>query len=193
MSQPILTSRSNTAQGLRRVPIWHLAVVVAVYSLLAIINVNYVFAWTNRIMPDNAIGKLLGAYLPHLLGIVLCIVPLIFLLGELRFVDIGLSHRNISNLKFFGIAAFVCVAFWLVVNLILSWRATSETGTWEWSNSLAKKGAATLFFDLFVTQLVGNAMVEEVVFRGYLYRQLKRWFDYVFREKGALLRITGVL
>lgn len=99
----------------------------------------------------------------NLISLALLVLGLLFVLGRLRPGDVGLRARNIGT----GLA-FTVVYFGL---LQLALLAFARLGGFEALNLWTRVGALTAAY-LLLAQLVGNALYEEIAFRGFLLPQL---------------------
>src|SRR5690606_19525312 len=99
----------------------------------------------------------------NLVGLALLVVGLLFAVGRLRPADVGLRARDVGGGLAFTAAYFglLQVALWVFAGL----------GGLEVVNLWAGVGAATAGY-LLLAQLIGNALYEEVAFRGFLLPQL---------------------
>jgi CAAX protease family protein len=97
-------------------------------------------------------------FLAAIVGVVLC------LLGGLCWSDLGLRSSDAS------VAILFTIGVWIAVNLIeAAWQiivngAVSWAGDWQ-------KLSITVVIGALLAQLFGNALYEELVFRGILLRQ----------------------
>ena len=106
-----------------------------------------------------------GTFVHGVIGVALSVGVVLFGLGRLRLQDVGIRHDAI-----FG--AGVCtVTLWLIIQGITVVAALIADGTISphglWG---AKGGPATL--GKFLGQLFGNALYEEIMFRGLLIAQI---------------------
>src|SRR5690606_18076529 len=91
------------------------------------------------------------------------VMGLLFLVGRLRPADVGLRARDIGA----GLI-FTALYFGLLQLLLLSYASLSGA---QVVNLWARAGAVTAAY-LLLAQLLGNALYEEVAFRGFLLPQL---------------------
>ena len=176
-------STTRAGQRARIVPAWHLLLVAVAVGVLAWVNVNVTFAVADRYLSSHPILKLFGSWLPHAIGLAVSYL-LLCRLGQLQLSELGLQRRGL-------ITAFVITCgFWCLTGLSVQWRAADEMGLWSWNQQLVRVGAFGLLVDLLVTQWLGNALLEEVVFRGYFFTQLKRRFQALASNHGLT---TGVV
>jgi membrane protease YdiL (CAAX protease family) len=112
---------------------------------------------THGLVTATLVANLL--FLALNVGVVLC------LLGGLRSGDIGL---RISDLP----TAFVLtIGTWLAVNVIeAAWQLIVD-GHLRWNENWHERGI-TAFLGWLVAQIFGNALYEEIFFRGILLRQI---------------------
>ena len=98
-------------------------------------------------------------FLVSVVGVVLC------LLGGLGGTDIGLRGSDVP------LAVVWTAGVWIAVNAIeATWQLVAD-GRVNWSEDWQRFGVATVLGRL-VAQLFGNALYEEILFRGVLLRQI---------------------
>lgn len=110
------------------------------------------------------------------LGLALLVGGLLFAAFGLRPADVGLRGRDLP-----GGVAFTLAYFALLQAGLLGYAALSGA---EVVNDWARTGSATAAY-LLLSQLLGNALYEEIVFRGFLLPQL----TLKLRRLGAALAL----
>lgn len=124
----------------------------------------------------------------HLLAIV--VVGIMFIWGKLRLRDVGLRAEK------FGAGLLMTLVLWLFAQFsITAWQAlfggpVGRGGPLD-PNPNWERGA-TVVLGLLIAQLLGNALYEEIAFRGFLlpqlYLKMARWRSRpVLRLAGAVL------
>src|SRR5262249_47148139 len=98
-----------------------------------------------------------------LLGAVVGIV--LSFLGGLRLLDLGLRSRDVP------IALVLTISVWIVANVIEGTWQIAVNGAISWDGSWQRLGV-TAAIGALVAQLFGNALYEEIFFRGVLLRQI---------------------
>ena len=107
----------------------------------------------------------LGTLTANLAGLMLLVVGLLFLVGRLRPRDVGLVPTDLRNGVFYTISSFVLIQVGVAA-------ASVATGAGVVNDWIGYGALATV--SLLVAQLLGNALLEEIAFRGFLLRQLFR-------------------
>lgn len=105
----------------------------------------------------------LGTLTANLAGLAFLVVGLLFLVGRLRPRDVGLVPADLRNGVFYTISSFVLVQVGVIA-------ASAATGAGVVNDWVGYGALATV--SLLVAQLFGNALLEEIAFRGFLLRQL---------------------
>lgn len=107
----------------------------------------------------------LGTLTANLAGSALIVVGLLFLVGRLRPSDVGLVGSDLRDGVLYTIASFALIQAGIAI-------AAAFAPTAELVNDWAAHGAGVTL-SLLVAQLFGNALLEEIAFRGFLLRQLQ--------------------
>jgi hypothetical protein len=97
------------------VPIRLMLVVIVVNGILAWCNVEYTFAFVDRYMSGSLGMRLLGSYLPHAIGLLVCVLGLVMCYGRLSPRELGLSLRGLL------VALPIALSFWTLIPAI-SWQ-----------------------------------------------------------------------
>ena len=113
----------------------------------------------------------------NLSGLALLVLGLLFVVGRLRPADVGLRARAVGA----GLA-FTALYFGLLQLALLAFASLSGS---EVVNIWAGVGALTAGY-LLLAQLIGNALYEEIAFRGFLLPQL----FVKFRRRGVTAAIV---
>jgi hypothetical protein len=139
----------------------------AVYPVLAWSNVELLRATLAPI--SRATGGLVTAtLLLYVPPIAVVIGGLLLWLGGLRLWDLGLRRRDLS----IGVA--LTAVAWLVMQLVVAWPLLRAGEPLELDQAWVSAGVLAGVGPL-VGQLLGNALYEEVVFRGFLLVQFHKW------------------
>ena len=166
---------NDTGSGLeerRDVPMspWKLMLLCGLYGLVALLNVHVTFWLVDRFFSGSLPLRLVGAYLPHAVGIVICLVLGVVWWGGVAWRTIGVTRRGL------WLAVVVCFLFWLTNNAFAYWSSMRDSGDVIANPEMKGFGWLALFINCLVTQVLGNAFLEEVFFRGFLYQQTIRLF-----------------
>lgn len=138
--------------------------VLLLITASSLANSFWFFPWARENWGGNALGQLATLYLPYVFGFVVIVWLCMLKLGCLRACDVGLVPSHIGR----GVAA--TVAMWLVLNLVLWVAAGTNVRVWSgWS----ERGVVSLLVTVVVGQLLGNALLEEIVYRGFLVPQVQ--------------------
>lgn len=162
----------------RRTPVWLIALVVVVqYPLTLLFNlILFHQGWIRGLQPLTR-GLLNATLIGYAILLPLVVGGLLFWLGRLRPHDIGLRLRDLPA------AIKWTLALWAVVNLV---EAAAQIGHFhsdaQWARPLALIGQ-------WIAQIFGNALYEEIVYRGFLTVQLALLFERMGRGKALLLGV----
>lgn len=153
MSEPIQRARRTTA----------VRFVVAHLALTIIVNLVFFAGNTFRPLASATGGLFTGSLLANLVFIGLLVVLVILRTGGLRPYDVGLIPRHIP------LGVLATLGFWgaaQVIHLIAGWLTYGEVAlNADWANPAFMIG-------LILTQIFGNALFEEIAYRGFLFPQL---------------------
>lgn len=119
-------------------------------------------------------GLLQPTLILNWLAMLLIVLGLFFMIGRLRPVDVGLNIAQLWQ------AAGITAAIWIIVQLIL-WTAGAIAGQQLDVRPTPPGIEATYLVGIFLAQLLGNALYEEIAFRGFLLPQ----FFIRFRKKDS--------
>lgn len=106
---------------------------------------------------------LLDTLTANLLGLALLVVGLLFTVGKLKPRDVGLRATDLRSGLLFTAVFFVLLQ--LVLLVVAQVTRAEAVGTWT------RLGLGTAAY-LLLAQLIGNALYEEIAFRGFLLPQL---------------------
>lgn len=153
---------------LRREAAWHIPVAFYVGHLAFVTLVprnlwlGSFVEWTESIS-GGLLNPILLNYLPML---ILLIGGIVMIGGRLRTVDLGLRSRS------FLPGILTCCLLWTIVQLGGVAYQVSTTGTAritaEW-----QRADTSVLIGYFLAQILGNALFEEIGYRGFLFSQLR--------------------
>ncbi len=136
-----------------------LLAIVAQFSLLLLVN------WPSVRTRFPLLSSTAGA---SWLGLLIVVGGLIMLWGGLRLRDLGLDWTATRIVQ----ALIVSASFWIALQLLLGAVVIVKDGAVMANPVLTRGGGAGLLAGLVVEQWLGNALYEEVVFRGFLLVQI---------------------
>ena len=172
-------ARHRIDDDVRRTPGWVIALVIGVGPLLAILANQVIIPrhWTAPI--SHATGGLVNGNIQYsLFALLLEVGCMMIWAGRLRLSDIGLRGRNLWP------AVLSTLALWSLLNIgVAAWwllQGQPLTPDPSWTKPSATAGK-------LIGQLFGNALLEEVVFRGFLTVQLV----ILFRRFGGVAAVAG--
>jgi membrane protease YdiL (CAAX protease family) len=140
-----------------------LTLVAAHFALTAIVNLVFFAGNTFRPLASATGGLFTGSLLANLVFIAVLVTGIILRFGGLRPYDVGLIPRNILRGFVF---AFGIWAGAQVVHMVAGWLTY---GTVKLSTDWINPG---FMIGLVLTQIFGNALFEEIAYRGFLFPQL---------------------
>lgn len=178
--QPRLRNSFQTSEiwSARRAPVWLIVLVVlAQYAATLLFNlVLFHQGWIKGLQLLTC-GLLNATLIGYAILLPLVVGGLLFWLGRLRPCDVGLRFRD------FPAAIRWTLALWLVVNLA---EAAAQFGHFhfdaQWSRPLGLVGQ-------WIAQIFGNALYEEIIYRGFLTVQLALLFERLGRGRALLLGV----
>lgn len=139
--------------------------VVAHFVIAALVNLVFFTADTFRPLASATGGLFTGSLFVNLLLIMALIWGVIGRLGGLRPYDVGLNLRKIP------LAIAYTVMLWLAAQAIhfvlgfLYWGQVAPHPGWV-------DGGVNFVIGLLLAQLLGNALFEEIAYRGFLFPQM---------------------
>ncbi len=153
MSEPIRSARKHTI-------LW---LVAAHFALTVVVNLVLFAGGTFRPLASATGGVFTGSLVANLVFIGTLVVLIILRFGRLRLYDIGLIPRHIPKGALFVLAIWgAAQAIHLIAGLI---EYGSVTLSADWVNP-------GLMLGVVLSQLFGNALFEEIAYRGFLFPQL---------------------
>jgi membrane protease YdiL (CAAX protease family) len=105
----------------------------------------------------------------------------IFGLGQLRFSDVGWRLADVVP------SLLVTLAFWAAMQPALAIWGVATGGELQWNEVWTTSSGAGRIFGELLSQLLGNALLEEMVFRGFFLPQLYLKASARFRPATALV------
>ena len=153
MSEPIRSARKNTVIGL----------VAAHFTLTVVVNLVFFAGNTFRPLASATGGLFTGSLLANLFFIGALVGVIILRFGGLRLADLGLVFRHIPV----GIA--YTLGIWSAAQVILLIAGWLTYDTISLSPDWINPG---LVIGILLAQIVGNALFEEIAYRGFLFPQI---------------------
>jgi membrane protease YdiL (CAAX protease family) len=142
--------------------------VVADYILVSLAVLVFTTSWLSPIERFTK-GLLNATLMVNLVIIGLISIGLFLKPGPLRFCDVGLNFSDLRNGFLFTFT------LWVIIQAIEAALSLLTTGRLTLAADWAKYGAAIIIGEV-LGQLFGNALYEEVVYRGVLLPQLQLKF-----------------
>lgn len=161
----LLRWRTDSLMATRQAPLWTLiAAVVVTYAYAALVQLYVPRRWLTPL--SHATHGLMNATLQ--VGVVILLLEvggLILLCGRLRFRDVGLRRGTLGPAVLFTLALWAAVNLLDLAYLYFAHTQLSFNATWT------QHGLPRTLGD-FLGQIFGNALCEEIVFRGFLMVQI---------------------
>jgi membrane protease YdiL (CAAX protease family) len=158
---------------------WGVIFTVAAAAFVLVSGAIAAFQYNLFTHVNNATGGLVNDTMVaniHLLAFV--VIGIMFIWGKLRPRDVGLRGEQ------FGTGLIMTVVLWLSAQLgLMAWQAAfggpvGQGGPFT-PNPLWQERGATVVLGALIAQVLGNALYEEITFRGFmlpqLYLKLDRW------------------
>lgn len=177
-------------EPIRRVkPITLIVFLFAHFVLTAIVNLVFFAGNTFRPLASATGGLFTGSLLANLIFIAVLVLAIILAMGRLRLYDVGLIGRNILP------AAGYTFMLWGVAQIIHLIAGLLTNGTIMTNPDWTIYGVGFMI-GLLLTQIFGNALFEEIAYRGFLFPQLYLWLtslrDTPWKRFAAALLISQV-
>ncbi len=153
MYEPIRQARSSTI----------IRLIAAHFALTAVVNLVLFAGNTFRPLASATGGLLTGSLLANLVFIVVLVVGIVLRLGRLRLYDVGLIPRHIP------VGVLCTLGIWGAAQLLHLGASLLLYGSAAMSAEWANPG---FMIGLVLTQIFGNALFEEIAYRGFLFPQL---------------------
>jgi membrane protease YdiL (CAAX protease family) len=151
--EPIQSARPHTL-------VWLIA---AHFSLTAVVNLVFFAGNTFRPLASATGGLFTGSLIANIVFILVLVIGIVLRFGRLRLYDVGLIPRHIpvGVLYTLGIWGAAQVVQWVAGLLAYGTVALND----DWENPAFMIG-------LVLAQVFGNALFEEIAYRGFLFPQL---------------------
>ena len=153
MSEPIRSARSNTI----------LRLIAVHFTLTAIVNLVFFAGNTFRPLASATGGLFTGSLLANLVFIVILVMLIILRFGGLRLYAVGFIPRNIPFGILFTVGIWGAAQFIHLIAGLLTYGSVALST--EWVNPAFMIG-------MVLTQIFGNALFEEIAYRGFMFPQL---------------------
>jgi membrane protease YdiL (CAAX protease family) len=137
--------------------------IAAHFALTAVVNLIFFAGGTFRPLASATGGLFTGSLLANLVFIAVLVALIILRFGGLRLYDVGLIPRNIL------MGILFTAGIWggaQVIQLIAGWL---DFGVVKLNADWVNPG---FMIGLLLTQIFGNALFEEIAYRGFLFPQL---------------------
>ena len=153
---------------------WAVIAAVAVAASVLVIGAVAAFQYDLFTPITRAtVGLINDTLVANFFLLAIIVVGIMFAWGKLGPRDVGLRHEKL------GTGVVMTAVLWLFAQLALLIYQVATGGMVE-LNPLWQRGA-TVVIGLLIAQLLGNALYEEITFRGFflpqLYLKLDRWSD----------------
>jgi uncharacterized protein len=157
--------------------------------IIGIIFVHIIFTTVmNLIMFKNGyfgpIIKMLNGWVnatlaANFIGILFEVVIILIIIGRLSPRDLGIKREKLLS-GFLG-----TLLFWLIINIFLFLIAMLTNIKLKFNNEIVSN--PNMVFGTLFGQLFGNALLEEIVFRGFLFVQIYLLLTKIKKEKVRIL------
>jgi membrane protease YdiL (CAAX protease family) len=137
------------------------ALIVAIVSTAAFVNLYFFHLAAPQAVVDATAGLVGWTLMGSAIILVIVVGGVIFGLGHQRPADVGLIASKLPA------AIGVTAALWVVTQALLSLGAWATLGEIPLDPRWAERGVTTMFGAL-IGQLFGNALTEEITYRGFL-------------------------
>jgi uncharacterized protein len=156
VSEPIRRGRPGT------MPLF----IMVHFALTAIVNLVFFAGNAFRPLASATGGVFTGSLIVNVIFLATMVGGVMFLRGGLRLYDVGLIFRRLGG----GIA--FTLAFWGAAQLVHMLAGLLYRGRVELSPAWNDPG---FMIGLVLAQIFGNALFEEIAYRGFLFPQLYLW------------------
>lgn len=157
------------------------------FTLTAVVNLVFFAGNAFRPLASATGGLFTGSLLANLVFIAALVLVIILGVGRLRLYDIGLVRRNIMP------GVVYTVGLWLVAQIVHLLAGLVTYGTVSLNAEWLTYGVGFMI-GLLLTQIFGNALFEEIAYRGFLvpqlYLRLERLRDRPWKRLFAALLIS---
>lgn len=157
------------------------------FTLTAVVNLVFFAGNAFRPLASATGGLFTGSLLANLVFIAALVLVIILGVGRLRLYDIGLVRRNIMP------GLIYTVGLWLVAQIVHLLAGLATYGTVSLNAEWLTYGVGFMI-GLLLTQIFGNALFEEIAYRGFLvpqlYLRLERLRDRPWKRLFAALLIS---
>jgi CAAX protease family protein len=152
--------------GSNRLPISVLGLAIVVHVALMFVFIFILFpSGVPKLLVASTYGLLTATLVANLILLAAVVAIVLSLLGGLGLSDFGLRSRDVP------IALVLTMSVWIVANTIEGAWQIAANGVVSWDGAWQRLGV-TAAIGALVAQLFGNALYEEIFFRGVLLRQI---------------------
>jgi CAAX amino terminal protease family. len=156
----------QSAGSNKRLSISILGLAMAIYVAIGLVFVFILFpSGVLKLLLAPTYGLVTATLVANLIFLAVVVSFVLSFLGGLRLSDFGLHSRDVP------IALVLTISVWIVVNTIEGAWQIAANGAVSWDGAWQRLGV-TAAIGAFVAQLFGNALYEEIFFRGVLLRQI---------------------
>ena len=152
--------------------------VVAIIVVAAFVNLVFFRLDAPQVIVDATFGLVDWTLMGSAMVLLVVVGGVIFGLGRLRPAEVGLIAARLPE------AIVVTAALWVVTQALLAVGAWGAMGEVPISPRWAERGV-TVVVGALIAQLFGNALAEEIIYRGFLLPQT--WL----KLRGGLLACPG--
>jgi membrane protease YdiL (CAAX protease family) len=150
----------------KRLSISVLGLAMAVYVALMFVFIFILFpSRVPKLLVAPTYGLVTATLVANLILLAAVVGIVLSLLGGLGLSDFGLRSRDVP------IALVLTISVWIVANTIEGAWQIAANGVVSWDRAWQRLGV-TAVIGALVAQLFGNALYEEIFFRGVLLRQI---------------------
>jgi membrane protease YdiL (CAAX protease family) len=150
----------------KRLSISVLGLAMAVYVALGLVFIFILFpSCVLKLLVAPTYGLVTATLVANLIFLAAVVGFVLSFLGDLRLSDFGLYTRDVP------IALVLTISVWIVLNTIEGAWQIAANGAVNWDGAWQRLGG-TAAIGALVAQLFGNALYEEIFFRGVLLRQI---------------------
>ncbi len=156
VSEPIRSSRPGTMT----------VFIMVHFALTAIVNLVFFAGNAFRPLASATGGVFTGSLIVNVIFLVIIVGGVMFIRGGLRLYDVGLIMRRLGG------GVVFTLAFWGAAQLVHLLAGLLYRGYVAFSPALNDPG---FMIGLVLAQIFGNALFEEIAYRGFLFPQLYLW------------------
>ncbi|MEK3686806.1 CPBP family intramembrane glutamic endopeptidase [Paenibacillus sp. FSL R10-2736] len=165
----------------KRISAWFIVGLIILEIIFAM-TVNLLFFEKGTFDDINRLthGWINATLCAGLLGLMVIVIIYLWAMGRIPLRDLGLRREKLLA------GCLWTFVFWLAVNVMSACINLIAGTALTWNHDLAD--FPNLFLGALLGQLFGNALLEEIIFRGFLFVQIHHWLSGTGKPSSRIVK-----